>query len=326
MRALAILLLSMLIASHTPVVGQSINEFRIGVLGGENAQDRLRSIECLRTYTEEVLEAPVKLYATADYNGIVDGLLGGNIDLALISTSAYANLYARGKDIVRPIVTQVGVDGSIGYHSVGIARYGTGIDSIEDLNGKVVGFSSPNSTSGYIIPSRELQELYGISINPGEYFRDVVFTGSHEDTVNALALGEIDAGWIWSNSDGTRSDGSGMSALRQAQNAGLVEMDQFVEISSSRLIPNPPVVLRNDLPEDIRYLMADLLENLYDKDKNCMFSVVGSETIGFRRTDQSDYYSVIAAFCPNCTNAPETCSKSACAQGYCCKEGKCEKC
>ena len=34
---------------------QGIEEFRIGILGGENAQDRLNNHECLKTYTEETL-------------------------------------------------------------------------------------------------------------------------------------------------------------------------------------------------------------------------------------------------------------------------------
>ncbi len=31
----------------------AISEFRIGILGGENAQDRMNSNECLRAYTED---------------------------------------------------------------------------------------------------------------------------------------------------------------------------------------------------------------------------------------------------------------------------------
>ncbi|OZA12915.1 MAG: phosphonate ABC transporter substrate-binding protein, partial [Rhodobacterales bacterium 17-64-5] len=34
---------------------QEITEFNIGILGGENAQDRLASTECLRVKTEELL-------------------------------------------------------------------------------------------------------------------------------------------------------------------------------------------------------------------------------------------------------------------------------
>ena len=60
----------------------TISEFRIGILGGENAQDRLNSNECLRTKTEELLGVETKLFAPADYNGVLQGLLGGTIDMA----------------------------------------------------------------------------------------------------------------------------------------------------------------------------------------------------------------------------------------------------
>ena len=59
-----------------------VTEFRIGILGGENAQDRMNSYECLRGYTEERLGVPAKLFAPADYNGVIQGLLGGTLDMA----------------------------------------------------------------------------------------------------------------------------------------------------------------------------------------------------------------------------------------------------
>ena len=49
----------------TPVLAQdAIKEFNIGILGGENAQDRITSNECYRAAIEAALGVPVKLYAT----------------------------------------------------------------------------------------------------------------------------------------------------------------------------------------------------------------------------------------------------------------------
>ena len=42
--------------------GHSISEFRIGILGGENAQDRMNNNECLREKTEELLGVETKLF------------------------------------------------------------------------------------------------------------------------------------------------------------------------------------------------------------------------------------------------------------------------
>ena len=71
-------------------MAQEISELRIGILGGENAQDRLNNNECLREYTEEALGVETKLFAPADYNGVIQGLLGGTIDVAWLGASGYA--------------------------------------------------------------------------------------------------------------------------------------------------------------------------------------------------------------------------------------------
>lgn len=69
-------------ALTAPVAAEEITEFRIGILGGENAQDRLNNNECLREYTEKELGVETKLFAPADYNGVIQGLLGGTIDMS----------------------------------------------------------------------------------------------------------------------------------------------------------------------------------------------------------------------------------------------------
>ncbi len=61
---------------------EAITEFNIGILGGENAQDRLTNQECFRAAIEAELGVPVKLFAPADYDGVIQGLLGGTIDYA----------------------------------------------------------------------------------------------------------------------------------------------------------------------------------------------------------------------------------------------------
>ncbi|MEO0653433.1 MAG: phosphate/phosphite/phosphonate ABC transporter substrate-binding protein, partial [Pseudomonadota bacterium] len=145
-------------ALGSAAVAQEIEEFRIGILGGENAQDRLNSYSCLQGYAEEALGVPTKLFAPADYNGVIQGLLGGTIDMAWLGASSYAATYLEDPEAVEPVLVKVNMDGSIGYHSIGFARTESGIASLEDMQGKVFGFGDPNSTSGYLIPSIEIPE------------------------------------------------------------------------------------------------------------------------------------------------------------------------
>ena len=79
------------------VQAQDITEFNIGILGGENAQDRLTNQECFRAKIEEALGVPTKLFAPADYDGVIQGLLGGTIDYQIASTPGVIGQVKGGK-------------------------------------------------------------------------------------------------------------------------------------------------------------------------------------------------------------------------------------
>ena len=160
----------------------TIEEFRIGLLGGENAQDRLRSNECLREYTEELLGVPTKLFAPADYNGVIEGLLGGNLDMAWLGASGYAKVYLTDPEAVEPVLVKINTDGGYGYYSVGFARRDSGIDIARRHARQGLRFGDPNSTSGFLIPSIEIPAA-GYSMEAGEYFGDITFSGGHEQTI-----------------------------------------------------------------------------------------------------------------------------------------------
>ena len=290
-KTIAVALATTLLAG--PLAAQEIEEFRIGLLGGENAQDRMASNACLAEYTEEALGVPTRLFAPADYNGVIQGLLGGSIDMAWLGASSYAATYIADEDAVEPVLVKTNLDGSFSYHSIGFARADSGITALEDMEGKVFGFGDPNSTSGYLIPSVEIPQATGASMDSGDYFGEVTFTGGHEQTIVAVANGDIDAGVTWADGLGAWEDGYNSGALRKASDAGLVDMNQLVEIWKSKPIPEGPIVLRSDLPEDVKQTMIELVSNLHETDQECAYGVAAGETAGFQPIDHSAYETII---------------------------------
>ncbi len=114
---------------------------------------------------------PVKLFAPADYNGVIQGLLGGTLDMAWLGASGYAAVYLQDPEAVTPVLVKTNLDGSYAYHSIGFARKDSGITSLEDLKGKKFGFGDPNSTSGYLIPSVEIPQQTGATHGKRRLFR-----------------------------------------------------------------------------------------------------------------------------------------------------------
>ena len=282
-------------ALTAPVMAQDITEFRIGVLGGENAQDRMTSNECFRAKAEELLGVPVKLFTPADYDGVIQGLLGGTIDMAWLGASGYAKTYLTDPEAVEPVLVKVNVDGSYGYHSIGFARKDSGIASLADMEGKTFGFGDPNSTSGYLIPSIEIPQETGASMESGDYFGEVKFTGGHEQTIVAVANGDVDGGVTWADGLGAWEDGYNSGALRKASDAGLVDMNELVQIWKSAPIPEGPIVLRKDLPERVKVDMTALMASLPYMDADCAYNFMAGEALGMMPINHDAYISIIEA-------------------------------
>lgn len=273
---------------------QGITEFRIGIMGGENAQDRLNSNECFRVKAQELLGVPVRLFTPADYNGLIQGLLGGTLDLAWLGASTYAAIYLENPDAVEPVVVKTNTDGSYGYYAIGFARTDRGINSLDDLKGKVFAFGDPNSTSGYLIPSIEIPQS-GYSMKPGEFFGDIRFVGGHEQTIVAVANGDVDAGVTWADGIGDWADGYNSGALRKASDAGVVDMNDLKEIWKSNTIPEGPFVLRKALSERVKLDMVALLTSLPYMDPDCAYGVLAGEALGVQPINHDAYISIIEA-------------------------------
>lgn len=271
---------------------EGVKEFNIGILGGENAQDRLTSTECYRKGIEEALGVPVKVFTPADYDGVIQGLLGGTLDLAWLGASGYAKTYLTNPEAVEVALTKQNVDGSTGYYSIGFARKDSGITSIEDAKGKVFAFADPNSTSGYLVPGAELTEKYG---KLEDYFSEVKMSGGHEQTIVGVNNGDFAAGVSWADGLGNWEDGYNSGAFRKAADAGLVDMNNLVEIWRSKLIPEGPMVLRKGLPADVKDKVTKLTADLWETDKECAYNVAAGEAKDFVPVNHEDYLGIIAA-------------------------------
>jgi phosphonate transport system substrate-binding protein len=284
------------LAASTALTGvaaaQGITEFNIGILGGENAQDRTTNLECFRAQTEEVLGVPVKLFTPADYDGVIQGLIGGTLDFGWLGASGYAKVYLTDPEAVDVMLTKENTDGTTGYYSIGFAKADSGITSMEDAKGKTFAFADPNSTSGYLVPGAELLAKYG---NLEEYFGEVKMSGGHEQSIVGVANGDFDAAVAWADGLGNWEDGFNSGAFRKASDSGLVDMTTITEIWRSAPIPEGPMVVRKALPQDVKDKMYALLDTMWQNDKDCAYAVGAGDANDFVPIKHEDYLGIIAA-------------------------------
>lgn len=276
------------------VAAEDLKEFRIGILGGENEADRLRNFQCMTEKLPAVLGVDkVSLFPAADYDGVIQGLLGGTLDYAELGASGYAKIYLADAKAVEPILTTVQTDGSMGYHSVMVARKDSGMTKLEDMKGKKLGFADPDSTSGFLVPTVTLPEAIGAPVK--EYFAETGFGGGHENLVLEVLKGTFDAGTTWASGVGDFKDGYTSGNLRKMVDKGILNMDDLVQLWESPLIPNGPIVVRSTMNEDMKSKFKTFMTDLPKTDAACFAAIQGGDYTGYAEVNADFYKPIIDA-------------------------------
>ncbi|MBD9540877.1 phosphonate ABC transporter substrate-binding protein [Ensifer sp. ENS04] len=273
---------------------EDLKEFRIGILGGENEADRLRNFQCLVDKLPAAIGVEkVSLFPAADYDGVIQGLLGGTLDYAELGASGYAKIYLAKAGAVEPILTTVQTDGSTGYHSIMVARKDSGITKIEDLKGKKLGFADPDSTSGYLVPLVTLPEAIGAPVK--EFFGETGFGGGHENLVLEVVKGTFDAGTTFGSGVGEFKDGYTSGNLKKMVDKGILDMNDLVELWKSPLIPNGPIVVRNTMNDDMKAKFKQFMLDLPKTDAACFSAIQGGDFTGYTEVNADFYKPIIDA-------------------------------
>ncbi len=268
------------------------SEFRIGFLGDEAAADVIASNQCLKDYVEAAYNIPAKLYTFKDYAGTMEAFAGGNLDYTWFGSSGYAGLYLQNPEAGEPVMTRMQPTGDTGYYSVMVTLADSGIEDIDDMKGKRLGFADPNSTSGYLIPSIELGDQLG---DLSSYFASAEFQGGHENGVLAVLNGDVDAAVTWVSGVGEWDEGYSSGNLRKMVDKGILNMDDIRQIWSSNLIPNGPIVLNKSLPQGAKDTMLGMKQWIAENDPECNYNIANGEVRAWVPVDHSFYEVIVKA-------------------------------
>ena len=269
----------------------TLTEFRVGLLGGENTQDRLARYDAFQKLLSEHLHIPVKLFPAADFAGVMQGIAAGQLEAAEFGASSFAGAWLDCK-CVEPLVVPQEKDGSIFYYSVMVVRADSGIKTLADMKGHSLAWADPNSTSGYLIPSATLKTL-GIKLDDGAYFSRTGFSGGHEQGVVAVLNKQYDAAVTWTSGQGEISEGYSRGALRSMVDHNMLNMADIAIIWRSGKIPNGPWAVRSVLPADVKTSFADFLLALPKANRKVYDDVEHGSGVGYVPATMELYKDII---------------------------------
>jgi phosphonate transport system substrate-binding protein len=195
----------------------------------------------LTDYLTEQLGRPVEFLVVTDYAAATEALKYGHADIVNYGPSSYI-LAEEEVDII-PLVSPANEDGTPNsYQSYIIARADSDYADANELEGATFAYVDIGSTSGYLIPATYFKKS-GIEL--GEIF----FAGSHPAAIEAVKNGSVDAGCCASN--------RWESALKE----GVIKPGELVILYESEPILRGPIVVRADMPVELREALTDALIN-----------------------------------------------------------------
>src|SRR3990172_7740525 len=120
------------------------------------------------------------------YARVREALERGEVDVAFVCTGTY--LYSLRDKSMRLLVQPVFRD-SLDYRCLVIVPAQSSVRTLDDLRGAVMAFTDAESNTGCLVPCATMLTR---GLDPKSYFRKVVFTGSHDRSIMAVAHSVVD--------------------------------------------------------------------------------------------------------------------------------------
>jgi phosphonate transport system substrate-binding protein len=239
----ALLVLALSACGGEPELGTEENPIVMSFVPSGDTQDIIASGDTLAQMLAERTGLTVQSNVGTDFSSVREAMCAGQAHIGWLNTFNYVMANE-----------QCGVDAALATSRFGtttyagqiIVRADSGIETLEDLRGKVMCWVDPASTSGYIIP-RIMLAANGI--DPDTDFSQTIEAGSHNNVVTQVYNGDCDAGATFSDA-----------------RTGIEEefpdvLEQVAVLATTADIPNDSVSFIQDFPEDMR---AEVVAALLD--------------------------------------------------------------
>jgi phosphonate transport system substrate-binding protein len=249
-------------------------ELTFALLSTENAAEITRRWAPIIAQLEKDLRVRVKAVTATDYRGTIEALKFKKADIGHLGPKSYVEAATNNYANVEPVAQLQLANGSLGYRSCLIVHGESDMFSPEDMTGKTFAFNDPNSTSGYLVPSAFFMMEMGI--DPQKYFSKVIFSGSHEASILAVANRKVEVA------------STNLPDLQQLTRENKVPRGGLRVIWVSKLIPNDPIVVRKDLPVNLKSAVQESLVSMKSRNPEA-FKEIGAWVGSFVAADDGKY-------------------------------------
>ena len=207
-----------------------------------DAEVDLKRHQSLFRRITELTGRPVEVVRATSYRSVVEGLLRGAVDVAELGPATYLEALKGDPQITAfaSVEKREGVYQIRGahYQSMLVVLAKSVFKDIPSLRGASLALTDPGSTSGSQLPRKQFAARVGMPLE--RYFGTVSYSGSHANSVLAIAAEKVDAAFISS------------SQLEEAHTAARLRKNDVRVLWTSGPIPYDPFVYRGQLCEPLK--------------------------------------------------------------------------
>lgn len=201
------------------------------------------------------LGVPVDVVVPTSYGATVQALISNRADVAYLSSLPYL-LAKRETDVEILLVEERA--GKTDYDSILVVAKDSPFQSLADLKGKRMAFTSPTSGSGYVFPFAHLVEqgLLEKGGKPESFFSSAAFAGGYDKALASVLRGQADVAAV---SDYTMEGPTADKYLSAEDRSKLRILARIPKV------PTHLIAVRSNLPaeqkEKIRATLLNLAKN-----------------------------------------------------------------
>lgn len=251
---------------------------RFSMIPTEETTQELALYEPMVERLSELTGKKVEFYLPTSYASVIEAMLSGWVDIGM--HGPYSYVIAKEKDpSLEVFATYAKHEGHFqkegaGYQGILVTRSDSGLDSIEKLEGTVLGLTDPASTSGNLLPRVGFTEVIGKDLE--DYFSKVVYTGGHDLSAIAVKEGKVDAAFVATH------------RIDNVIDRGLATMEEYQVLWESPVIPQDPFVYRSSLCPELKENIEKAFLGLHETERGRTY-LENVNASRFVKMQDSDY-------------------------------------
>lgn len=159
---------------------------KIGVAAMLSPKEALSAYEEIVKYIGSKMGQEIEMLFTKDYTTMNSLIKKRQVIAAFVCSGPYV----KGHDQWgMELLVAPSLHGQPSYYSYIITNKNSTINNLKDLKNKKFAFTDPESNTGKLVPTFEIVKM---GIKPENFFSEIVFTGSHDKSIEAVANKLVD--------------------------------------------------------------------------------------------------------------------------------------